>query len=184
MDNSNNGKVNINLEPNKDELLEDVEEDEQQPRARLRSQATRINTDDGRKKKGRGFRENQDDVNQRYAGKGGEFEELDDGGKVGPLRSIEGFIIFVSKIHEEASEDDIHDKFSEFGVVKNLHLPLDRRTGFVKGYALIEYETIEESETAIKEMDGSEFMDHRIHVGWSFMKGQDSRVTKKNTRKR
>ncbi|XP_062516749.1 RNA-binding protein 8A-like [Corticium candelabrum] len=148
----------LDLQPGADEMgeFDDGADDDV---SRLKSSAT--------KRKGRGFQA-PDVAAQMDA----EFEGLEtDGPELGPAKSVEGWILFVTGVHEEAQEDDIHDKFAEYGEIKNMHLNLDRRTGFIKGYALVEYELFKEAQTALDALNGSDLLGQTIMVDWAFVKG-------------
>lgn len=98
-----------------------------------------------------------------------EMDQSDEGLAGVPARSVEGWIILVVNLHEETSEEDLQDTFAEYGTIKNLHLNLDRRTGYVKGYAFIEYARKEEAESAIKEVDATQILGQEVTVGFAFM---------------
>ena len=82
--------------------------------------------------------------------------------------AVEGWILIVVNLHEEIQEDDVFDVFSKYGEIKSLHLNLDRKSGYAKGYALIQYGTFQEASQAIKEMNGQELLEKNLIVDWAF----------------
>lgn len=125
----------------------------------------------GRRMRGRGGDTLAADSREQYRGQGGVFDSVPvDAEGSSAARSIEGWIVFVKNVHPEAAEEDVIDLFSEYGEVQNFRMSLDRRTCFVKGYALVEYNSKAEAKAAIEQMDGAEFMEKKLHADWAFLK--------------
>lgn len=184
----------VDFEPEDDDLMDedggvDAADASASPRAPLPKLKSAItggasSSAASRKTKGRGFRQDHPDGVDRSRLASSNFDSLKSQDGPGPQRSIEGWIILVTGVHEEAQEDDLQNSFGEFGEIKNLHLNLDRRTGFVKGYALIEYENLEEAQNAISSMNGAEFLTQTINVDWAFSSGSSTNgaMKRKNNR--
>ncbi|XP_059430196.1 RNA-binding protein Y14 [Corylus avellana] len=186
----------VDFEPEDDDLMDedggvDTADASASPRAPLPKLKSAItggassSAAASRKIKGRGFRQDHPDAVDRSTRlAASNFDSLKSPDGPGPQRSIEGWIILATGIHEEAQEDDLQNAFGEFGEIRNLHLNLDRRTGFVKGYALIEYENFEEAQNAISSMNGAEFLTQTLTVDWAFSSGSSANgaMKRKNTR--
>lgn len=103
-------------------------------------------------------------------GHGGAISSRASTRRTGPLRSVEGWVVFVTGVHEEAQEDDLLDAFSEHGTVKKVQINVDRQTGLAKGYALVEYMTQSEAQDAINTLHGTNVLGKNIGVHWAFVK--------------
>ncbi len=72
--------------------------------------------------------------------------------------------IYVGNLSYEITQDDIRDVFAEYGTVKRVHIPTDRETGRVRGFAFVEMETEAEEDKAIETLNGAMWMDRELKV--------------------
>ena len=72
--------------------------------------------------------------------------------------------IYVGNLSYEVNKDDLNEVFAEYGTVKRVHIPTDRETGRVRGFAFVEMESEANEDKAIEALDGAEWMDRTLKV--------------------
>ena len=71
--------------------------------------------------------------------------------------------IFVGNLTTQATEEDIKQLFSEYGVVRKIDLPRDIFTGRNRGFALIDMEG-HEARAAMSGLAGKNFMGNTLKL--------------------
>ena len=74
-----------------------------------------------------------------------------------PVKSAAGYIICITNLNEETTEEEIVDLFMEYGDVKEIQVNQDRISGLGKGYALLVMNKQSEAEAAIEGLNGKEY---------------------------
>ncbi|MBF2058467.1 MAG: RNA-binding protein [Cyanobacterium sp. T60_A2020_053] len=72
--------------------------------------------------------------------------------------------IYVGNLSYSVSQDDLSEVFAEYGTVKRVHIPTDRETGRMRGFAFVEMETEAQEDGAIEALDGAEWMGRDLKV--------------------
>ncbi len=89
--------------------------------------------------------------------------------------------IYVGNLSYGVTKDDLTQLFAEYGTVKSVHLPKDKESGQLRGFAFVEMAANEEESTAIEALDKFEFMERKIKVNVARPRKQGS---KKSSKKR
>jgi RNA recognition motif-containing protein len=72
--------------------------------------------------------------------------------------------IYIGNLSYDVNQEDLSEVFTEYGTVKRVHIPTDRETGRVRGFAFVEMESEANEDKAIEALDGAEWMDRQLRV--------------------
>ncbi|MGK7873166.1 MAG: RNA recognition motif domain-containing protein [Xenococcaceae cyanobacterium] len=72
--------------------------------------------------------------------------------------------IYVGNLSYEVTEEELNSVFAEYGSVRRVHLPTDRETGRLRGFAFVEMETLTQEDSAIEALDGAQWMGRDLKV--------------------
>lgn len=75
-----------------------------------------------------------------------------------------GCNLFVVKIPDDFTDQEMFDTFSPFGTVIRCQITTDKVTGESKGFGFISYNTVEEADAAVENMNGAMLKGRRMKV--------------------
>lgn len=72
--------------------------------------------------------------------------------------------IYVGNLSFDATEDDLREAFSQYGVVDAVNIIKDRETGRPRGFAFVEMPNAEEAKNAIEQLNLARIAGRAVNV--------------------
>lgn len=72
--------------------------------------------------------------------------------------------LYVGNLSYTTCENDLHDYFSQVGMVTSVDLMLDRATGRSRGFAFVEFASADEAARAVEQLNNKEFQGRNLTV--------------------
>ena len=72
--------------------------------------------------------------------------------------------LFVGNLSYQTAENDLQDYFSQAGAVTSVNVMLDKMTGKSRGFAFIEFASLDEANKAIEQFHNKEFQGRALTV--------------------
>jgi len=79
--------------------------------------------------------------------------------------------LFVGGLSWDTTDEGLHEAFSQFGVVTEAKVVMDRETGRSRGFGFVTMDGAEETKTAMTEMDGANLDGRAIRVNEATERG-------------
>ena len=72
--------------------------------------------------------------------------------------------MYVGNLPFSATEEDVRALFSEYGVVTDVHLPIDRDSGRPRGFAFVTMDSSNAMDAAIRGLNGKDFGGRNLSI--------------------
>jgi RNA recognition motif-containing protein len=72
--------------------------------------------------------------------------------------------MYVGNLSFDATEADVRELFSQHGAVTDIHVPTDRTTGRMRGFAFVTMDSKEAMDAAINALNGQQFMGRALTI--------------------
>jgi nucleolin len=85
--------------------------------------------------------------------------------------------VFVANIARSLDEAGLREAFESFGTINEVRLPIDRETEQIRGFGYVQFETEEQAEKAVKDMNGVSLNGRPIRTDFSGGPGSERQST-------